>query len=154
MIDNSKTKLDSIPKDWATDFIDASRFENQNVMDEILRLTNNVGLDYAIDAVGLGAILASAHQSLTPCGTLLTLGGSLESPKFTVEQHLVNGITYRGTHQGDSVSRVMIPKLIQLQAEGKFPFDELITYYPFDDLDRALEDMKSGKVIKAVLVRE
>ena len=121
-------------------------------MDEIHRLTDYAGLDYAIDAVGSGAVLASAHHSLTPCGTLLTLGGTQQSPQFTVEQHLVNGITYRGTHQGDSVSRVMIPKLINLQAEGKFPFDRLLTYYPWDDLERALDDMKAGKVIKAVLV--
>jgi aryl-alcohol dehydrogenase len=35
---------------------------------------------------------------------------------------------------------------------GKFPFNQLLTFYEFDELDRAIQDVASGKVVKPVLV--
>ena len=46
----------------------------------------------------------------------------------------------------------MIPKLIKLWRDGKFPFDELLSFFPFGDVDEALRQTKEGKVIKPVLV--
>ena len=34
---------------------------------------------------------------------------------------------------------------------GKFPFDSLLSYYKFEDLKQALDDVHAGKVIKPVL---
>jgi hypothetical protein len=39
-----------------------------------------------------------------------------------------------------------LPELIDLHKRGKFPIDRLVSIYPIKDLDRALEDMESGKV--------
>ena len=36
--------------------------------------------------------------------------------------------------------------MIDLHKRGKFPIDRLVTIYSVKDLDRALEDMESGKV--------
>jgi len=36
--------------------------------------------------------------------------------------------------------------LIDLHRRGKFPVDKLVSIYSVKDLDRALEDMESGKV--------
>jgi aryl-alcohol dehydrogenase len=35
--------------------------------------------------------------------------------------------------------------------QGRFPFDRMITFYPFDEIGKAVEDMENGKVIKPVL---
>lgn len=35
---------------------------------------------------------------------------------------------------------------------GLFPFDELLTFYKFEDFAQALQDLKDGKVVKPVLV--
>lgn len=35
---------------------------------------------------------------------------------------------------------------------GKFPFDKLLTFYEFTELDRAVDDLRQGKVIKPVLI--
>jgi aryl-alcohol dehydrogenase len=45
-----------------------------------------------------------------------------------------------------------IPKLIKAWTEGKFPFTELIKEYPVTEMDRAVEDVSSGRVVKAVLI--
>jgi Zn-dependent alcohol dehydrogenases, class III len=44
-----------------------------------------------------------------------------------------------------------IPFLMEAHRKGQFPMDEFIAYYDFKDYEKAIEDMKSGKVIKAVL---
>lgn len=35
---------------------------------------------------------------------------------------------------------------------GKLPLEDMIQSYPFGDMDKALEDVKDGKVIKPALV--
>jgi hypothetical protein len=35
---------------------------------------------------------------------------------------------------------------------GRLPLEKLITYYPAKDFQTALDDMESGKTIKAVLL--
>jgi aryl-alcohol dehydrogenase len=36
--------------------------------------------------------------------------------------------------------------------QGRFPFDRLITRYSFDDINQAIHDSETGKVIKPVVV--
>lgn len=107
LIDTSDVKLKKVNPNWATHLINASSLGQGEVASRIHQITGGRGVDYAIDAVGSGAVLAEAHQALTHGGTLLTLGGSADAPRFPIEKHLVKGATYRGTHQGDSVSRVV-----------------------------------------------
>jgi aryl-alcohol dehydrogenase len=64
---------------------------------------------------------------------------------------IMNGRTIMGIIEGDSVPDLFIPKLVELYSQGRFPFDRLIGFYPFEDINRAVQDMESGKVIKAIL---
>jgi aryl-alcohol dehydrogenase len=41
--------------------------------------------------------------------------------------------------------------LIKLYRQGQFPFDKLITFFDFADINEAIAAMKSGQVIKPVL---
>ena len=41
--------------------------------------------------------------------------------------------------------------LIELYLQGRFPFDRMFTFYPFDEISKAVEDMEKKKVIKPVL---
>jgi hypothetical protein len=40
----------------------------------------------------------------------------------------------------------MIPRLVELYKQGKFPVDQLCKVYPAERIDQALDDLKSGKV--------
>jgi len=44
-----------------------------------------------------------------------------------------------------------IPKLIDLHQRGKFPIDKICKVYAAEEIDKAISDMKDGKVIKPVL---
>ena len=46
----------------------------------------------------------------------------------------------------------MIPYLIEQHFQGNFPIQKIVQTYSIEDFAVALEDMKSGKVIKPVLI--
>jgi aryl-alcohol dehydrogenase len=60
----------------------------------------------------------------------------------------------RGIVEGDSTPRIFIPRLIELYVQGRFPFDKLVTFYPFANLNDAIADSETGKVVKAVVRME
>jgi aryl-alcohol dehydrogenase len=64
---------------------------------------------------------------------------------------IMNGRTVKGILGGDAVPDQFIPDLIQLYQQGKFPFDRMITYYSFDEINKAVKDMEQGLVVKPVL---
>ena len=126
----------------------------EDVAAEIKRLSpTGSGMDFTLDCVGNDAVIMAAHAALDKLGMLLNVGsGSASNPQYTIAKHLVMGATARGTHQGDSVPRIMIPRLIQLWKEGMFPFDKLLTTFEFEKLHDALDEVHAGRVIKPLLV--
>ena len=56
-----------------------------------------------------------------------------------------------GIIQGDAVPQRFIPRLIDLYRAGKFPFDRLVKFYDFKDINRAIADSRKGGTIKPVL---
>jgi aryl-alcohol dehydrogenase len=57
-----------------------------------------------------------------------------------------------GAIEGDSVPQIFIPQLIDLWRQGRFPFDRLIRFYPFDRINEAAADSASGATLKPVLL--
>jgi aryl-alcohol dehydrogenase len=64
---------------------------------------------------------------------------------------LANGRKTQSIIQGDAVPQYFIPKLIELYQAGQFPFDRLIKFYDFEEINQAIADAKSGDTIKPVL---
>ncbi|ADJ16476.1 aryl-alcohol dehydrogenase [Halalkalicoccus jeotgali] len=62
---------------------------------------------------------------------------------------LLGGV--QGVIEGNSTPDLFIPDLIDLYRAGKFPFDKLVSYYDFEDIERAVEEQEAGEVIKPVL---
>jgi len=53
--------------------------------------------------------------------------------------------------QGDAVPQRFIPKLISLYLAGRFPFDRMLKFYDFSEINKAVADAKRGNTIKPVL---
>ncbi len=64
---------------------------------------------------------------------------------------LLGGRSVRGILEGDSVPDRFIPALIELYRQGRFPFDRLVTYYPFAQINEAAADSEAGTTIKPIL---
>ena len=64
---------------------------------------------------------------------------------------MAEGKTMMGVIEGDSVPRVFIPELVNYYKDGKFPFDRLVKFYEFEQINEAFEDSKKGTTIKPIL---
>ena len=86
-----------------------------------------------------------AVEVLNPRGivALLTGGSGTDS--------LPEGRKTLGIIQGDAVPQQFIPRLIELYQAGQFPFERLVKFYDFKDINRAIADAKRGGTIKPVL---
>jgi len=152
VVDISQKKLDLIPPELATHSICSLGLERGLVAAQIKGITGTRGVDYALDCAGNGELVAEGCIALKQRGMVVSVGGGPTQAPLNVTEMLVKGLTYRGTHQGDSVSQTFIPHLIKLWRSGQFPFDKLLSHYKLEDLPQALDDLKSGRILKPVLV--
>ncbi|MEU1728457.1 NAD(P)-dependent alcohol dehydrogenase [Nonomuraea sp. NPDC005692] len=120
---------------------------------EVRALTANQGVDYSIEAAGVPSVLRMAVDSLTAHGACGLLGGAAPGTEVALEMSgLMFGRQIRGIVEGDSVPQVFIPLLAQLHAQGRLPFDKMITAYPFDEINRAAADCEQGVSLKPILL--
>ncbi|MHA3117061.1 NAD(P)-dependent alcohol dehydrogenase [Acinetobacter sp. ANC 4635] len=125
--------------------------KNLNVVDEIKKITDG-GVHYAIETTGVPIVIKNAIAALRVAGKISIVGmGGDVTLNFT-NDILMEGKTIVGTIQGDSTPQMHIPKIIQYYKEGKFPFDKLIKFYDFKDINQAFEDSKIGVTIKPVVL--
>ena len=119
---------------------------------EIMKITG-AGVDFAFESTGLPAVIRNAMDSLAPRGTCGIVGASSLDTEITLNaMHLMTaGRSIRGIVEGDSNPDVFIPQLIDLHRQGRFPFDKLVTFYPYDKLNQAIEDAEAGRAIKPIV---
>lgn len=114
------------------------------------------GVSYALDAAGSQATFEASIACLHPGGNLgiLTIPGGFEDPVSHPGGLSFMTTTMTGIIEGDSIPGSFIPWMIEQNAAGKMPYDELITKFPFEDIAAAFEAQRSGKIIKPVLTFE
>ena len=79
-------------------------------------------------------------------------GGTERSCGSAQTRHLPGNRQVLSVIQGDAVPQKFIPKLIKFYQAGRFPFDRLVKFYAFTQINRAIADSKRGSTIKPVLL--
>ncbi len=124
-----------------------------DVVDAIRQISGG-GVDYSLDTSGAGspAVISQAVESLATLGTCGLVGGAPPGMELTLRHGtLLRGRSVRGIIQGDSNPDLFIPALIALYAQGRFPFDRLLAFYPLDEINEAAAASKEGHVVKPVI---
>jgi aryl-alcohol dehydrogenase len=132
----------------------ATHVINANETDpvEALRDITGGGPQFTLECVGNPAVLRQAVDALPRLGVCGLLGVVPPGTEVGLDMDLImNGRTVRGILAGDSVSDLFIPRLLDLYQQGRFPYDKMITYYPFQEINKAVADMEKGLVVKPVL---
>ena len=70
---------------------------------------------------------------------------------FDINDVMIPGKTIRGILQGESIPKVFIPRLVELHAQGRFPFDKLVKFYDLKQINQAAEDSEKGGTIKPII---
>jgi aryl-alcohol dehydrogenase len=134
----------------ATHVVDAGR---RDAVEAIKEVTGGLGADFSVDATGSPQVLQQAVYCTGPGGVCGLIGAPPFGTEVSLDMNevLAFGRTLRGIVEGESVPEVFVPQLIELWRQGRFPIDRIMTYYDFDEIDRAAADAEQGKVIKPVL---
>ncbi len=146
-IDVHDSRLELAKELGATHTFNGSKVD---VVKEIKELTNG-GTKYAVDTTGVPPVVRQCLQALRPLGVAAIVG---VTPEMNIDVHndlMAEGKTMMGVIEGDSVPNVFIPELVDYYKAGQFPFDKLVKFYDFEDINEAFEDSKNGVTIKPIL---
>jgi aryl-alcohol dehydrogenase len=147
-VDVQSDRLEMAKELGATHTINASE---EDPVEAIRQITGG-GAQFSLECVGNPKVLRQAVDVLPRLGVCGLTGVVPPGTEVALDMDLLmNGRTVRGILGGDAVPDLFIPKLIELYDQGRFAFDRLITFYPFEDINQAVEDMEAGRVIKPIL---
>ena len=106
-----------------------------------------------VEATGSTAALTTAIQSLAPRGTCAILSTYPRGATIPLDANfMIDGRRVVGVSEGDSDPQRFLPQLVELFEQGRLPVDRLIRHYPFEEIEQAAADARSGATIKPVLV--
>ena len=147
-IDLNRERLDLARELGATDCVPA---DEESVAEKVRAVTGR-GVDFTFNTTTVPQVHSWALEALAMNGTagfVAAPRGEWTPPMFAM---LAGGKQLRGILGGDAHPGLFIPRMAEYWRQGRFPFDRLLTFYPFTEIDRAFADARSGKAIKPVLL--
>ena len=108
--------------------------------------------DFSLECAGSVDVLRQAADSVGMRGTCALIGGAPTKAEIMLD-HLSTlwGKRVVGILGGEGRSMQLIPALIELWQQGRFPFDALITTFPLEQINDAFAAAHEGGVLKPVL---
>jgi alcohol dehydrogenase len=151
MIDPDDNRLETAKIFGATQIINNSK---ENVVDKINQLTNNRGVDTAIEAVGIAATFELCQSLVAPGGIIANIGVHGKSVELHLETLWSHNITIT-TRLVDTVTTPMLLKTIQSK---KLNSKQLITHhFKLSDIINAYDTFQHAareKALKVILSKE
>jgi aryl-alcohol dehydrogenase len=126
--------------------------ETADVVGAIKEITDGLGADGALECTGNLGVIRQSCDCLAMPGTTLLIGAAPVGAEYTMD-HLTTlwGRTIRGMLGGEGQSDVLLPTLVELHAQGRFPFDRLVQFFDLADVNDAMEASARVDVLKPVL---
>lgn len=121
--------------------------------DAVRNIVGDGGVDVVIDTTGSAKVIETAYDLTHPDGKTILVGVPRKGENvsiYTLPLHF-NKIL-RGSHGGDTVPHVDIPRYIRLIRAGKLTLDGLITHeFKLDDINEAIKLLKSGEAGRIII---
>jgi aryl-alcohol dehydrogenase len=147
-VDVNLNRLELAEKLGATHTINA---KEDNPVEKIQELTGG-GAEFSLECTANPQVFRQAVECLASMGVCGLIGSPPPGTEVILNMsNILSGRTIRGIMEGDSVPDLFIPQLISLYQQGRFPFDQIIKFYPFEEINQAVEDSEMGETVKAVL---
>lgn len=152
-VDLDDAKLETAKRFGATH---ALRADTPDLHKAIRALTTErAGLDFAFEAVGNAEVGRVAFLSIAKGGEVILVGIAHMKDKLSLSQ--IAAVTQekgvRGTTNGSADSWKTVPLLIDLYRKGDLLLDELVSRtYRLDEINQAMDDLRSGRNARGVVV--
>jgi alcohol dehydrogenase len=151
MIDPDDNRLETAKKFGATQIVNNNK---ENAIEKVKQLTNNRGVDTAIEAVGIPATFELCESLVAPGGIIANIGVHGKSVELHLETLWAHNITIT-TRLVDTVTTSMLLKTIQSK---KLNSKQLIThYFKLSDINNAYDTFQHAakeKALKVILTNE
>ena len=147
-IDTVDSKADLAAKFGATHFINAAQ-------EDVVAAAQKIGggyVDYAFEAIGLGATVTQAFNMVRAGGTAVVVGVvaqevTIPGIAFLREKRLI------GSFFGSAILQQDIPLYVDMYMDGKLNLDDLVSKRrPLPEVNEAFDDMKTGAVARSVMM--
>jgi S-(hydroxymethyl)mycothiol dehydrogenase len=149
--------VDARKLEWASDFgatdtVDASA---SDPVEAIKELTDGLGVDVAIEAVGRPETMLQAFYARDLAGTLVQVG--VPDPTMNVELPMLEffgrGGALKPSWYGDCLPSRDFPMLIDLYLQGRLDLDRFVSEeIPLEGVEDAFTKMQRGEVLRSVVV--
>jgi S-(hydroxymethyl)glutathione dehydrogenase/alcohol dehydrogenase len=118
---------------------------------EIRKIVGQQGPDKVIETTGVKSVIELAYNLTHADGTCVLVGVPNEKVTiYTLPIHFNKVLT--GSHGGEAVPQIDIPRLIRLNRAGRLSFDGIITHeFTLDHINDALDLVRSGAAGRVVL---
>ena len=151
-VDRLEEKLEVAKRFGATHTVNSSKLDlNQ----ELEKLTNQQGLDYAIEAVGKKETMEVAYNSVKKTSGKAILCGVPNPPGQTIEIDpfpLYYGRQLVGTSGGETNPDIDFDDYCSMYIDGVLKLDDMISHVlSLDDINEGIELMKAGKCIRILI---
>ncbi|MFA5166917.1 MAG: zinc-binding dehydrogenase [Candidatus Omnitrophota bacterium] len=151
-VDLHDNKLELARQMGATHVVNSS---GGDVRQTILGITGNAGVDAFIDNTGQPAVIELGYQITKPQGRVTLVGVPRKGNNINIYSLPLHfGKRLSGSHGGETVPQIDIPRYHQLYRSGRIKLRELITdYYTLDQVNAAIADMRNGKIAGRCLIK-
>ena len=123
------------------------------VNDIIRDIVGAQGADVVIDTTGNSRVIEQAYELTHPDGKTILVGVPRKGDNvniYSLPLHFNKVLT--GSHGGDAVPDLEIPRYIRLMESGKMTLDGLITHeFSLDEINDALDMFKSGAAGRIII---
>ena len=130
-----------------------------NVVEQVMELTEGVGVDYGFEVVGENTdeTIAIAFNATVKGGTTVIVGvAKADTPSIPVSPFVLPlfAKTVKGTLFGNAQFQYDVPKLVGLYMEGKMKLDELIGQeLTLEQVNKGFDDMRAGNKVARSVIR-
>jgi aryl-alcohol dehydrogenase len=146
-IDIVGSRLELAQELGATHVIDSSSCD----VVEAVREKTGGGTDYALDTTGINSVIRNAVRALRQRGLAALVAMTQPDLELDMPDLLGGCKSVRGVIEGGGSAHRIVPRILGLYRTGKFPFDRLVRFYPFAEINEAVRDSRAGTVIKPIL---
>jgi S-(hydroxymethyl)glutathione dehydrogenase/alcohol dehydrogenase len=148
-IDRVPSKLETARSLGATHVIDAA---SEDVAARIQAIAPG-GVDLAVEATGVSAVMEMAHTAVKTGGGLCVLAGNVpHGQKISIDPFdLIRGRRLAGSWGGETDPDLDIPRYVEMILTGRIAVEKLMTDYTPDNINTALDDLEAGRVLRPVI---
>ena len=150
-VDIFDNRLELAKKFGATHIINSKK---QNLKFELNKIIKNESIDVFIDNTGLPKVIEQGYELTSTKGRVILVGVPPKDSNIKIYSLPLHfGKLILGSHGGECVPELDIPRYLKLLTHKKISFEGLVTSrYSIDNINIAIDKMRSGASAGRILI--